>query len=223
MGLQGQSLKGSWRSWELSAGTVKVEICDCILERMNKMISNWIVRLHQKKVKYLFGLIEPFLTKKGKILDLGTGSGELAKKLLEEGFAVTPVDVVDKVKVSGVKVTVYDGKNLPFKDKEFGQTLLITVLHHVPEYQDLLREVARVSREVIIVEDVYENAWDKFNIRLWDSVLNLEFFGHPHNNRSDSEWKNIFVNMGWKILAEKKGSIREVIYAFKQKAYRLLV
>ncbi len=189
---------------------------------MNKIISNWVVRLHQKKANYLYELIESFLNKNAKILDLGTGSGELAKKLVDEGYMVTPVDVVDKVKVSGLSVTVYDGKHLPFKDKEFEKTLLITVLHHVPEYKELLSEVARVSKEVIIVEDVYENTWDKWNIRFWDSVLNLEFFGHPHNNRNDEGWKTIFEGLEWKILGEKKGSIREIVYAFKQKAYWLL-
>ncbi len=190
---------------------------------MNKYISEWVVRLHQKKVSYLTNLIGDFLNKKGKIMDLGCGSGEISKRLLDEGYKVTSVDVVAKLKVKGVKEIIYDGKHLPFKDKEFDQVLLITVLHHVPEYTELLKEVARVTKEIIIVEDVYENGWDKLGIWFWDSVLNLEFFGHPHNNRNDQEWKKIFKNLGFTIEGEKSGSIREVIYAFKQKAYKLSV
>jgi len=190
---------------------------------MNKMISEWVVKLHRKKVEYLYGLIGSFLTKKGKILDLGSGSGELTKKLLGNGYDVTAVDVTDKVKVSGVKVIIYDGRHLPFDDKQFDQTLLITVLHHVPDYENLLREVARVSREVIVVEDVYDNWWDLIWVKFWDGLLNLEFSGHPHNNKKDREWKTIFERLGWKLKDEKRGTIKEILYSFKQKAYRLSV
>ena len=188
---------------------------------MNNMISDWVVRLHQKKVKYLYGLIAPFLKKGGKIMDLGCGSGELTKKISDLGFQITAVDVVNKVKVAGVEPVIYDGKKLPFGDKEFDQVLLITVLHHVPEYRELLKEVGRVSREVIIVEDVFENWWDRVNIWFWDSLLNLEFFGHPHNNKNDEGWKRVFRELGWKLREERQGTTRELIYAFKQRAYWL--
>jgi len=190
---------------------------------MNKVIGDWVVRLHRKKAKYLVDLVEPFLTKKAKIMDLGCGSGEVSQKLLSLGYLVTSVDVVNKVKVEGVKVLVYDGEKLPFGDKEFEKVLLITVLHHVDKYEELLREVARVSKELIIVEDVYENNWDKFNIWFWDSVLNLEFFGHPHHNQSDIEWKKTFEKLGFVLKKESEGRIREIVYEFKQKAYWLLV
>ncbi len=189
---------------------------------MNKAISDWVVRLHQKKAKYLVELIGPFLEKKAKIMDLGCGSGEVSKKLLELGYLVTSVDVVNKVKVEGVKVLVYDGEKLPFGDKEFDKVLLITVLHHVDKYGELLREVARVSKEIIIVEDIYESWWDRINIWFWDSALNLEFFGHPHHNQSDLGWKKTFEELGFILKGEKAGRIREIGYEFKQKAYWLL-
>lgn len=190
---------------------------------MIEPIKSWVVKLHQKKAEYLVDLISSFLSKDTKIMDLGCGSGEVSKKLLDLGYSVVSVDVVDKVKVDGVKVIVYNGEKLPFGDKEFDKVLLITVLHHVDKYKELLQEVARVSREVIIVEDVYENAWDKLNIWFWDSVLNLEFFGHPHHNQSDLGWKETFISLGFNLKAEKTGRIREIVYEFKQKAYWLLV
>ncbi len=190
---------------------------------MYKGISDWVVKIHQKKVRYITSLVGDFLDKKGKIMDLGCGSGEISKKLLDDGYKVTSVDVVAKLKVEGVREIIYDGGHLPFGDKEFDQVLLITVLHHVPKFQELLKEVSRVSREIIIVEDVYENWWEKINVWFWDSALNLEFFGHPHNNRSDAEWKEIFKQNGFTLKAEKSGSIKEIIYEFRQKAYWISV
>ncbi len=93
---------------------------------MNDILKNWVVKLHEKKVKYLLDLIKPMLGESKKILDLGCGSGEVSKALLGSGYLVTSVDVVDKVKVEGVKVLVYDGVNIPFKDKDFDVVLLIT-------------------------------------------------------------------------------------------------
>lgn len=194
-----------------------------ILKKMNSIVSSLVVKLHNKKVEYLSNLINDFLNKKGKIMDLGCGSGEISKKLLDDGYDVTSVDVVNKVKVGGVNVIVYDGKKLPFGDKEFDQVLIITVLHHVSEVESLLREVARVSKEMIIVEDVYENWWDRLCIWFWDSLLNLEIFGHPHNNKDDQGWKALFKKLGFSLKQEKSGSIRELIYTFKQKAYWISV
>lgn len=154
-----------------------------------KLIDDLVVKLHQKKVGYLTALIEEWVDKKGKIMDLGCGSGEISLWLIGHGYEVTSVDVVAKVKVVGVKEILYDGEHLPFKDKEFDQVLLITVLHHVPKYKELLQEVARVSREVIIVEDVPESWLDWLGIWFWDGLLNLELWGHPHNNQDDLGWK----------------------------------
>lgn len=188
---------------------------------MNKVVGNWVVRLHQKKTKYLVDLIKPMLEGSETVLDLGCGSGEVSKALTELGYKVTSVDVVNKVKVDGVNVLIYDGKKIPFENKKFDTLLLITVLHHVGWYEELLMEAGRVGKKVIVVEDVYENWWDRINIWFWDSVLNLEFFGHPHNNKDNVGWKKCFEKLGFKILAEKTGRIREVVYEFKQKAYLL--
>lgn len=188
---------------------------------MNKMLKDWVVRLHEKKVRYLMDLIVPMVGESKKILDLGCGSGEISKALIKSGYQVTSVDVVDKAKVEGLKVVVYDGAKIPFADKEFDVLLLITVLHHVDKFQDLLLEAKRVAKIIVVVEDVYESWWDRLNIWFWDSALNLEFFGHPHNNRSDVEWKNIFKVLGFELLQEESGRIRELIYEFKQRAYLL--
>jgi len=190
---------------------------------MNKLIVSFVANLHQKKAEYLFGLIGPYLNKSGKIMDLGCGSGVFTKRLIDLKYRITPVDVVRKLKIDGVEEIIYDGKKLPFKDKEFQQVLMITVLHHVPHFKELLSEVARVSKEIIIVEDTYENAWDKFWTHIWDSILNLEFWGHPHNNLKDNEWKKLFKELGFEIVESKKGVLKELVYGFKQVAYFLEV
>ena len=59
-----------------------------------------------------------------------------------------------------------------------------------------LREALRVARRAIIVEDIYYSSWGKHLVHFLDSLFNLEFSGHPHNNKDDTEWKELFHNQG---------------------------
>ena len=51
-----------------------------------------------------------------------------------------------------------------------------------------------------------------------DSLVNLEFRGHPHTNRDDNQWKQTFHQMGLKVVAEDE--FRTLIF-FRQKIYVL--
>ena len=107
--------------------------------------------------------------------------------------------MVNNSLVEGVEPIIYDGDNLPFKDKTFGTALLITVLHHTKNPQQVLHEALRVSNKVIIIEEIYDSWWRKMATFIMDSVCNNEYFGHPHSNMTDLEWKNIFEKMGAKL------------------------
>jgi len=50
------------------------------------------------------------------------------------------------------------------------------------------------------MEDVCERRLQRIATRTIDSLLNLEFFGHPHTNKSDSEWRRIFAGVGLRLL-----------------------
>lgn len=178
--------------------------------------------MHKRKLDYLMAKIKPNLIGVNSVLDLGCGSGEISRVLIDTGYDVTSVDVIDKSKVDGLKVIIYDGKELSvFADKKFDLVLLVTVLHHVKDFETVLKEAKRVGKKVMVIEDVYENSWEKFWTMFWDSALNLEFFGHPHSNKSNSEWKEVFNRLGFDLLAEDSGKIKEVFYEFKQKIYIL--
>lgn len=36
-----------------------------------------------------------------------------------------------------------------------------------------------------------------------DSVLNREFFSHPHSNKTEAEWKIVFKKMDLRIVDQK--------------------
>jgi hypothetical protein len=94
--------------------------------------------------------------------------------------------------------------------------LVITVLHHAPDPDAVLAEVSRVSRRIIVIEEIYENGVEKYFTYAVDSLFNLEFFSHPHSNRTDSEWRKAFqklrLDVGAAVYSRSLGLLRRVTY-----------
>lgn len=153
------------------------------------------------------------------ILDLGAGHGGLCKALRADGLDVHPVDVKDGSFFEDVRPQLYDGERLPFADGHFDSTLLITVLHHTPDPDLVLREAMRVTRRrLVVMEDIYTNPLQRYLTYFTDSLVNLEFHGHPHTNRSDRAWRFTFERLGWEV--ESASSFRTLLF-FRQVIYVL--
>lgn len=154
------------------------------------------------KANIKYKRIFSYLRKNDRILDIGTGNGALCKSLLENGFEVQPLDIRNNSFFKDLKPIIFDGVHIPYPDNSFDTALLITVLHHTDNPEGLLREAARVAAKIIIMEDVYTNIFQKKLTFLTDSLVNLEFFGHPHTNKTDGEWKSVFENEGLKVISQ---------------------
>lgn len=161
----------------------------------------------------------PFLTK-GNIIDIGTGNGGLEKVLIEEGYEIKGIDIKNKSLFNAVVPTVYDGKTFPFANDAFDMSLFITVLHHTPNPEKLIEEAKRCSQKMIIVEDIYRNTFQKYLTFFTDSLVNLEFKGHPHTNKTDEEWKAFFKKMNLKLTYCQQYRFlfffRQVIYVLEK-------
>lgn len=148
----------------------------------------------------LYEKINKLLNKKDEILDIGAGPCNLIEILRNKGYMVTGIDVQNISFVKGINPIIFDGKKIPFPDDSFDVSLLLTVLHHVKNPGKLILEAKRVSRRIVIIEDTYGNLLEKFLTYFFDSLINLEFAGHPHSNKSDGEWKKEFERLGLKLL-----------------------
>ena len=175
------------------------------LIRKNKTIIELIEKsfLGKKRAQLFYNMVKPCLPKGAKIVDIGAGVCTFSKLLTENGYKTTPVDVVDLSLYQEIQPVVYDGKKLPFKDKSHDVAVIITVLHHTRNQVEIIEEARRVAKKIIIIEDIYRNKKEQFITYLFDSLLNLEFFGHPHTNRSHEEWLSLFKKMGFKVLHKK--------------------
>jgi SAM-dependent methyltransferase len=153
-----------------------------------------------------------------QVLEVGSGNGALSKLLSDEGMKMKALDVRDQSLFNNVKVEVYDGEKFPFGDKQFDVCQLITMLHHTTNAEELIREAKRVSNRIIIMEDIYESPFQKYITWFTDSVINWEFYGHPHTNLTDAEWKEMFEKN--ELMVEKAEYYRFLIF-FKQVTYVL--
>ncbi len=159
-------------------------------------------QLEERAAKFA-AFFEPFLPRKSAILDIGGGWGFYAEPLAKAGHQVT---VLDRVKPGFQKapVVIYEGKSIPFPDKSFDTSLLITVLHHVADVENVIGEVRRVTRKnLIVVEDLYHHALGRWWTELRDRIYNFEFWGHPCQFKTREEWISLFSRHGFSLLKQK--------------------
>ena len=128
------------------------------------------------------------------------------------------VDVRDRSLTEEVNPSIYDGTKLPYEDDYFDAALILTVLHHTDDPRNILLEAKRVAREIIIIEDIYLNIFQKYLTFMVDSILNLEIFGHPHNNKNDHEWKKLFRKLNLNL---KDSKYDRFLLFFRQAVYYL--
>jgi len=169
----------------------------------NKFFRKIIYKAGDARAKDMIKRIRSFLDKKDLILDIGSGTCNVCEILSNKGYKITPLDVENLSFVNNLKPVIYDGNRIPFNDDKFDKALILTVLHHTPKPENILQEAKRVSKQIIIIEDVYSNWLHKYVTYFFDSLLNLEFIGHPHTNKSDKQWKKTFENLGLKLIDVK--------------------
>lgn len=192
------------RKWALSRAEVKRKR---LLPFLNEMNGDPLLRSGRQQERL-------------RVLEVGSGNGALTKLLCNEGMKVSALDIADKSLFRDVKVKVYNGERFPFEDKQFDVCQLITMLHHTTNAEELICEAKRVSDRLILMEDIYEGPFQKYLTWFTDSLVNWEFFGHPHTNLTDSEWRELFERNG--LVVEKVAYYRFLVF-FKQVTYGLRV
>lgn len=161
-------------------------------------------------------LASPWISKEDRLLEVGSGPGSVLFEFRNAGFQIDAIDVTDTSYAASLSPELYDGEHMPYPNDAYDAALLLTVLHHTLEPDDILLQTARVARRIIILEDVYDGAWQRKYTKVADSITNLEFFGHPHSNRSDAEWRQSFSRLNLKLV---HAEVHPFAAFFKQALY----
>jgi ubiquinone/menaquinone biosynthesis C-methylase UbiE len=158
-------------------------------------------KYNEKLLNWRLGLIEKYVTTGDRVLDMGAGTRWVSKRLGErKNCEITLVDVLD-CNETDLPLDIYDGKTLPYGDNEFDVTLLVFVLHHVMNQEQVLQEAARVCRKrIIIVEDTPKNLFERAVERFCDTALSIEHgFAAPHNFRRIEQWGELFSQLNLRL------------------------
>jgi 2-polyprenyl-3-methyl-5-hydroxy-6-metoxy-1,4-benzoquinol methylase len=167
-----------------------------------------------KKLERIFAHTKPGQT----ILDIGSGNGLITKILREKNYIVTPLDIHEGQYDDSVKPIIYDGKKMPFANKSFDTGILLTILHHTTNQEEIILEAARACHQLIVMEDIYKNQLQKYYTFLLDSFVNLFYSPCPHTNRTDKEWKALFSKLNLNLEAvyyKKLLGVQQVVYILK--------
>lgn len=176
------------------------------------------------ELKSLIKAVEPALSNSlngGKAIDVGCGNMAISEALEAACSSIrfTRVDTYDAPVVSVTDISghasgnysryiKYDGKTLPFSDKEFDLAICVDVLHHagVGNAASLLREIARVSR-YSIVKDHFEYGFLSRQI-----LRAADFFGNwgygvnvPKKYFDTESWAQILSDASLQEIDRKTG------------------
>jgi len=166
----------------------------------HRVSKSLVYQLLKSRAQDLAKKVSPFLGRDELILDIGSASCTVPEILRKQDLKVFPLDVQNFSIVDTVSPTIYDGHRMPFRDDQFDASLILFVLHHTHDPTELLIEAGRVSRKIIILEDIITSPVHGCLTAALDSLMNLEFFDQPHSNKRDEEWQAIFRNLGFKLL-----------------------
>lgn len=163
-----------------------------------------------RRIEVLTRTLADFIPANARVLDIGCGSGTLARRImaLRPDVRIEGIDVLVRPGTE-IPVTEFDGDTIPWPDGHFDIALFVDVLHHTEAPARLLAEAKRVSKGGIVIKDHFrEGVLADATLRFMDWVGNAQHgVVLPYNYLSDPEWRGIWSKLGLKVerLTDKVG------------------
>ena len=121
-------------------------------------------------------------------LDVATGGGHVARRLREAGWTVTSTDPAPGMRPD----VLCRAEDLPFADDSFDLVATRIAPHHFDDVARAVAEMARVARDLLIVEDTLFES---------EQVEEAERLRDPTHVRSygEREWRELLEGAGVRI------------------------
>ena len=166
-----------------------------------------------------------------KVLDIGTGTARIPIILsnLQPQWQITGVDLAPSMlklaeeniaqagKSEFISICLMDGKTMPFADHSFDLVMSNSLVHHIPNPLDLLREIDRVVKinGCILIRDLFRPTSVK-QIEQIVAEANLEYSPRQKQLFQDSlhaaltldEIQQLVSEVGWQNLEVYQSSSR---------------
>lgn len=153
----------------------------------------------ERRLRVLSELLEPMIPPGATLLDVGCGDGALDLWLAERRRDVR-IHGIDVLVRQGAQTPIetFDGRRIPYGDDAFDVVLLVDVLHHNEDPEQLLGEAARVARQRILVKDhTLAGPCARSLLRFMDEVGNRRFdIALVYNYWPEARWRQAFERLG---------------------------
>jgi SAM-dependent methyltransferase len=175
------------------------------------MIRSMLRALHKPIYEHrqgvLVDLISPHLKQHARVLDVGCGFGQLGRALMDASPHIAHVEGAESVRRGAelIQVTAFDGIRMPWPDHTFDAVILADVLHHDRDPERLLRESARVSRNLVIVKDHLRGGLlAQQRIGLLDQAANAGYNVPVLYKYNDlREWRGLVGKVSTRVVEER--------------------
>jgi len=180
------------------------------------------------------------------ILDVGVGTGRFSKPLSNLGFEMVGIDLSRKMmlkaKQKGVRnLILADAHRMPFNDGTFDASIIIHVLHLLPDWLGVVQEMGRVTKSKVaallsnghgewgMATDASGNSASTVHSEFWVRYAKLrEEMGYPikRNRRmwqNEAEIRAKLPPMKIKEVSNEviTTSLGEIMTRFQQRPYSL--
>jgi SAM-dependent methyltransferase len=152
--------------------------------------------VYGRRIRVLTQHVAELLPRNASVLDVGSGDGLLARRVMElrPDVSIRGVDVLARP-TSHIPVEMFDGERLPFPDRSFDAVMMVDVLHHARAQDALLQEMARVTRGVVLIKDHLVQGWFAHpTLRFMDWVGNVRHgVALPYSYWTRTRWDDAFA------------------------------
>jgi SAM-dependent methyltransferase len=135
------------------------------------------------------------------VLDVATGGGHVARRCRDAGAEVVTADAAPGMQPD----VIAPADHLPFADASFDVVACRIAAHHFPDVLSALKEMARVARARVVIED------NTFTSEGAEEADKLRDPSHVRNY-SVAEWHSFFEAAGLEI-ADEATMVRDTDYA----------
>lgn len=157
---------------------------------------------YQRRTRVLSHHLAEIAPKNSRILDVGCGDGLITQLISQQRPDITlkGIDTLLRPRAH-IPVDPFDGKTIPYDSQSFDGVMFVDVLHHTEDPMSLLREAARVARQVILIKDhTLDGFFAAQTLRFMDKIGNARHGVHlPYNYWSEQRWLEAFDTLGLQI------------------------
>ncbi|NCD33358.1 MAG: methyltransferase domain-containing protein [Spartobacteria bacterium] len=174
--------------------------------RFSGAVGSWMLKI-QSDITVGFMQQHPVRS----VLDVGGGHGQLAIPLSREGFNVTVLGsdvscahrLQSQIQAEKLTFIVGDVIHIPSDDAAYDVAISFRLLPHCDHWKELIRELCRVSRDMVIVDYPTAQSVNAIAPMLFGAKKKLEKNTRTWRAFRHDEVASVFEECGYRVVARK--------------------